>query len=183
MKLFALVLAAALTGCAGFDSNPLVEVANNALDEPTIKSGMTSRDAAYMASYKAYAKEVGKDKPIVEIEGNGEEIKISGIKSIKVYGQNSAAGMAAPTKDKPLVIELMDGVGRFAERVLLPGYLIKETHQTARDSSTKALEQSRIESGERERVTSQAIEAASKPPLIVQPTIVHAAPAPVIPAE
>lgn len=172
MKLLTLLLAFALTGCAGFNADPLVDVANNALDEPTIKSGMTSRDAAYMAAYKAYAKEVGKDKPIVEIEGNGEEIKISGIKSIKVYGQNGAAGMNAPTKDKPLIIELLDGVGRFAERVLLPGYLIKETHQTARDSSTKALEQSKIESGERERVTSQAIEAASKPPLVVQPTIV-----------
>lgn len=168
MKLLAtLAMLLALTGCAGFNADPLVDVANNALDEPTIKSGMTSRDAAYMAAYKAYAKEVGKDKPIVEIEGNGEEIKISGIKSIKVYGQNGAAGMDAPAKDKPLVIELMDGIGRFAERVLLPGYLIKETHQTARDVSSKALEQSRIESGERERVTSQAIEAASKPPLVV----------------
>lgn len=168
-----------LVGCAGFDSNPLVEVANNALDEPTIKSGMTSRDAAYMAAYKAYAKEVGKDKPIVEIEGTGEEIKISGVKSIKVYGQNGAAGMAAPSKDKPLIIEFMDGFGRFAERVLLPGYLIKETHQTTRDQSTKDLESTRILSGERERVTTQAIETASKPPLVVTVP----APAPVVPTE
>lgn len=177
MKFLAtILLAIGLTGCAGFDSNPLVEVANNALEEPTIKSGMTSRDAAYMAAYKAYIKEATKNKPIVEIESTGEEIKITGLKSLKVYGNNDGTALAAPTKDKPLIIELMDGVGRFAERVLLPGYLIKESHQTARDQSTKDLEATRIISGERERVTSQALEAASKPPLVVTVPAPTAAP-------
>lgn len=178
MKFLAtLFLVLGLTGCAGFDSNPLVEVANNALDEPTIKSGMTSRDAAYMAAYKAYIKEATKNKPIIEIESTGEEIKISGLKSLKVYGNSGDSRLAAPEKQKPLVIELMDGIGRFAERVLLPGYLIKETHQTARDQSSKDLEATRILSGERERVTSQAIETASKPPLVVHAPAPVAAPA------
>lgn len=175
MKFLAtLFLVLGLTGCAGFDSNPLVEVANNALDEPTIKSGMTSRDAAYMAAYKAYIKEATKNKPIVEIEGNGEEIKITGLKSLKVYSQNGNENLVGPEKEQPLLITILKELRLFARDALVPGYLIKESNQTARDQSSKDLEATRILSGERERVTSQAIETASKPPLVVH------APAPVV---
>lgn len=165
------LLAVTLTGCAGFDMNPLVDVASNALDEPTIKSGMTSREAAYMATYKAYAKEVGRDKPIVDIEGDGGEIKISGVKSIKVYGPSH--GLQAPTAPKSALVEIMDSAGKMLERVFIPWVAITEGHVTARQQDENSLEASRITSGERQATTSQAIEAASKDPLVVNPIIVR----------
>ena len=160
--LLAVITAFALTGCAGFDMNPLVDVASNALDEPTIKSGMTSREAAYMATYKAYAKEVGRDKPIVDIEGDGSEIKISGIKSIKVYGPNQ--GLQAPTAPKSALVEIMDSAGKMLERVFIPWVAITEGHQTTREAGRNSLESDRIQSAERQAVT---IEAIRKEPLVV----------------
>lgn len=160
--LIAAVMAFALTGCAGFDMNPLVDVANSALDEPTIKSGMTSREAAYMATYKAYAKETGRDKPIVDIEGDGGEIKISGVKSIKVYGPSH--GLQAPTAPKSALVEIMDSAGKMLERVFIPWVAITEGHQTTREASRNALESDRIQSSERQAIT---VEAIRKEPLVV----------------
>jgi len=170
--LLSLLLAGALTGCAGFDMNPLVDVANSALDEPTIKSGMTSREAAYMATYKAYAKETGRDKPIVDIQGDESgEIKISGIKSIKVYAPPH--GVQAPTAPKSALVEIMDSAGKMLERVFIPWVALTESHQTTREAQAHEVTRDRIESAERRDVTSQAIEAASKDPLIVNPIIVR----------
>jgi len=179
------LLAVTLTGCAGFDMNPLVDVANSALDEPTIKSGMTSREAAYMATYKAYAKETGRDKPIVDIEGDGSEIKISGIKSIKVYGPSH--GLQAPTAPKSALVEIMDSAGKMLERVFIPWVAITEGHQTTREAGRNALESDRIQSSERQAIT---VEAIRKEPLVVsegevvyprKPEPVVAVPAPVVP--
>jgi hypothetical protein len=172
MKFLSLIVAATLTGCAGFDASPIVDVANNALDEPTIKSGMTSRDAAYMASYKRYIDKVSADKPIVVIEGDGSEIKLSGVKSIKVYGPNTTTA-AAPEQEKPLITQILDSATRLAERVLLPIYIVKEQSQTARIQGAYDKETEQIRSDERKEVTGQAIEAASKDPLVVMPVIVR----------
>lgn len=157
----------ALTGCAGFNFDPLVEVAANAVDEPTVKSGMTSRDAAHMANYRRYVDKATADKPIVDIQGDGSEIKISGIKSIKVYGPTQH--VQAPTAPKSALVEIMDSAGKLLSSVFIPWTIITETAQSTREADLNSLEASRITSGERQAVTSQAIEAASKDPLIVRP--------------
>ena len=164
--LISLLLAVSLTGCAGFNADPIVEVVGNALDEPTIKSGMTSRDAAYMASYRRYIDKTTADKPIVSIEGTGGEIKISGVKSITVYAP-SGAQARAPEKDKPVITSILDSVTHFAERALLPWYIVKEQTQITRESRGYEFDEERIRSNERRDVTSQAIEAASKDPLVI----------------
>ena len=134
----ALLLAIGLTGCSTVENlgaGPLVDVANNALSEPTIKSGMTSRDAAYMATYKKYADTVAKDRPIVKIEGTGQPITISGIKSIEVYAPGSNTALAAPEKDKPAITQILDSGSRLLERVFLPWTLITESNKTAREQN------------------------------------------------
>ena len=136
--LISLMVALVMTGCSTVENlgaGPLVDVANSALNEPTIKSGMTSRDAAYMTTYKKYADTVAKDRPIVKIEGTGAPITISGIKSIEVYAPGSNAALAAPEKDKPAITQILDSAGRLLERVFLPWTLITENAQTAREQN------------------------------------------------
>ena len=140
-----LILAAALslsacgtTGIADL-ADPIVQVVETVGNEPTIKSGMTSRDAAYRSNYGAYIKAKTAQRPIFEMEGvAGQTIELRGVKSLKVYASNDAADIAMPTAPKSAIVEVMDSAGRFLERVFLPWAIVKENSELARQRDTNA---------------------------------------------
>jgi len=141
MKLLAtVVIAVALTGCSSFSESiiqPISDVANSALQEPTVKSGMTSRDAAYATNYKKYIEGATKDRPIIEIEGTGAPITVTGVKSIKVYNTSSAT-VAAPVQPKSAIVELIDSTGNLLAKVLLPWTAITQAADLAREANANA---------------------------------------------
>lgn len=145
MKRTILILAAALslsacgtTGIADL-ADPIVQVVETVGNEPTIKSGMTSRDAAYRSNYGAYIKAKTAQRPIFEMEGvAGQTIELKGVKSLKVYASNDTADIAMPTAPKSAIVEVMDSAGRFLERVFLPWAIVKENSELARQRDTNA---------------------------------------------
>ncbi len=145
MKRILIILAAALslsacgtTGIADL-ADPIVQVVETVGNEPTIKSGMTSRDAAYRSNYGAYIKAKTAQRPIFEMEGvAGQTIELKGVKSLKVYASNDTADIAMPTAPKSAIVEVMDSAGRFLERVFLPWAIVKENSELARQRDTNA---------------------------------------------
>ena len=140
-----LILAAALSlsACGTADitgfADPLVQVVETVGNEPTIKSGMTSRDAAYRSNYGAYIKAKTAQRPIFEMEGvAGQTIELKGVKSLKVYASSDTADLAMPTAPKSAIVEVMDSAGRFLERVFLPWAIVKENSEMARQRDTNA---------------------------------------------
>lgn len=140
-----LILAAALSlsACGTTDiaglADPIVQVVETVGNEPTIKSGMTSRDAAYRSNYGAYIKAKTAQRPIFEMEGvAGQTIELKGVKSLKVYASNDTADIAMPTAPKSAIVEVMDSAGRFLERVFLPWAIVKENSELARQRDTNA---------------------------------------------
>jgi len=137
----AALLALSLAGCGTTAdlADPIVQVVETIGNEPTIKSGMTSRDAAYRSAYGAYVKAKTEQRPIFEMEGiAGQQIELKGVKSLKVYATSSAADLAAPTAPKSAIVEVMDSAGRFLERVFLPWAIVKENSELARQRDTNA---------------------------------------------
>lgn len=145
MKRTIAIIAAALslsacgtTGIADL-ADPIVQVVETVGNEPTIKSGMTSRDAAYRSNYGAYIKAKTAQRPIFEMEGvAGQTIELKGVKSLKVYASNDTADIAMPTAPKSAIVEVMDSAGRFLERVFLPWAIVKENSELARQRDTNA---------------------------------------------
>ena len=183
--LSAALLALSLTGCAGLDvatiADPLVQVVETVGNEPTIKSGMTSRDAAYRSNYGAYIKAKTAQRPIFEMEGvAGQTIELKGVKSIKVYASNDAADLAAPTAPKSAIVEVMDSAGRFLERVFLPWAIVKENSELARQRDTNATAVRQTELGVLSGAVTGSQALAGQAIESYEPTIIHA---PAAPAE
>lgn len=112
-----------LTGCLA-SLDPIVDVVETAVgkDEPTVKSGMTSSDAAWASAYRAYAKSTERKapQPILVIEAvDGREVTISNLKSLKVYAPDTSPQtvVKAPDKPKPQIVQVLDSVGSAAERI------------------------------------------------------------------
>jgi hypothetical protein len=137
---FAAMLAAAMTlsACSTLGditglADPIVQVVETVGNEPTIKNGMTSRDAAYRSNYGSYVKAKTTQRPIFEMEGiDGQHIELRGVKSLKVYANSGADNIAAPTAPKSALVEFMDSAGRLLERVFLPLAIVKENSDTER---------------------------------------------------
>jgi hypothetical protein len=174
-----IVLVLGLQGCAGLDlagAGPLVDVLETAVgkDEPTVKSGMTSRDAAYSSQYRSYvnAHKQGEQKPLLKLQAVPGKA-IENLASVEVYAPQAAptSKLAPPTPPKSAFVELVDSLGATAERigrwVWLPWALADKSSEVTKHLSDNDVREEAIRSGERERVTSQALEAAAKPPLVV----------------
>jgi Prokaryotic lipoprotein-attachment site len=120
-------------------AEPIAQVVETVGNEPTIKSGMTSRDAAYRSNYGAYIKAKTAPRPVFEMEGiDGKPITLTNVKSLKVYAPGSGDDIAQPTAPKSAVVEVMDSAGRFLERVFLPWAIVKENSDLARQRDTNA---------------------------------------------
>lgn len=118
-----------LVGCSSLgDLSGVVPIAE-ALKDDTNPAGLTSADAAYLGAYRAYAnaakeKKDGR-KPILEIEAaeGAKEIKLEGVKALRVYGPESDVKLAAPQKPKGFSDRVLDFAERAADltfRYLLP---------------------------------------------------------------
>lgn len=185
MKLVIALMAVALTGCAGLDlvgAGPLVDVLETAVgkDEPTIRSGMTSRDAAYSSQYRAYvnAHKQGEQKPLLKLVAVPGKA-IENLASVEVYAPSTVAQgkIEAPVQPKAPVVELIDSMANVAERVgrsvMLPWLLSQDNKEIALKQLETSVANEQIRSDERRDLTGQAIDAASKDPLIVTPLIVR----------
>jgi hypothetical protein len=134
----AALLALSLSACSTLGditglADPIVQVVETVGNEPTIKNGMTSRDAAYRSNYGSYVKAKTTQRPIFEMEGiDGQHIELRGVKSLKVYANSGADNIAAPTAPKSALVEFMDSAGRLLERVFLPLAIVKENSDTER---------------------------------------------------
>jgi hypothetical protein len=158
--LSAALLALSLTGCAGFNLDPVVQVATSALDENTstakgATAGMSSSDAANVLMNRDYYNAVkavstgnsgtGKGAVQLEIEAHdGRPITIDA-KVFRTYhapqAQSAGGGglaLKAPPTIEPTGIkwfrELKDAVVETAQ-VVLPWKMVREQGKTIRHES------------------------------------------------
>lgn len=182
-----LVLVLGLQGCAGLDlagAGPLVDVLETAVgkDEPTVKSGMTSRDAAYSSQYRAYvnAHKQNEQKPLLKIEAVPGKA-IENLQSLEVYAPQQAGAnkIAPPTPPKSAVVELIDSLGEAVAKVgrfvWLPFALADKAADVSKHLSDNDIKEEQIRSDERRDVTGRALDAASKPAQVIE--------IPAVPAE
>lgn len=151
-----LVIAATvwLAGCTTLgDLSGVVPIAE-ALKDDTNPAGLTSADAAYLGAYRSYASsaKTTKDsrKPILEIEAADgvKEIKLEGIKTLRVYGPEPDVKLVAPQKPKGFADRALDFAERAADltfRYFLPIDLKRldneiESERIKADSDTRRRE-------------------------------------------
>ena len=188
----------ALSGCAGFNPESIVQVATTALDEGTSAKGSTtgldSSHAAdvlkhrdYYAAIKAIAapKEAAR-RPLVEIKARpGKPITIDA-ESFTIYEpdnhQAQGYSIAAPKEVEPTGLKYLRAAGDVAARVFVPWTLIRENAETARQANTNATAIRQSELGimgnavtGSQAIAGQAIETY-KPPTTATETATVAAP-------
>lgn len=198
--LFALLIPLSLAGCAGLNTESLVQVASSALDEGTSTKGATtgldSSHAAdvlkhrdYYAAVKAIAapKEAAR-RPLVEIKARpGQPITIDA-ESFTVFEpvtqQAQGYSIAAPKEVEPTGLKYLRAAGDVAARVFVPWTLIRENADTQRQANNNA---TAIRQGEldimgsavtgSQGIASQAITTyAPAEPLVIETTPAPAAP-------
>jgi hypothetical protein len=198
--LFALLIPLSLAGCAGLNTESLVQVATSALDEGTSTKGATtgldSSHAAdvlkhrdYYAAVKAIAapKEAAR-RPLVEIKARpGQPITIDA-ESFTVFEpvtqQAQGYSIAAPKEVEPTGLKYLRAAGDVAARVFVPWTLIRENADTQRQANNNA---TAIRQGEldimgaavtgSQGIASQAITTYSP----AEPLVIETTPAPTAP--
>ena len=137
--LMTLMMIPLLTGCLDSFSEPVVDVVGSLKNEPTVKSGMTSRDAAHLATYRAYLKAMT-DTPapvLLDIQAHdNQKIEITGLKSLKVYAptQPLTSTLKAPERPKSALAEAFEVGGNFVEkvgRVVVPWMIFEKGADTS----------------------------------------------------
>lgn len=184
MKYLVALLAALLTGCAGLDSTivgPIADVVGTAVgkDEATVKSGMTSRDAAYVTTYKAYvnANKVENQKPLLKLEAVPGKA-IENLHSVEVYAppSNGQAKIEAPKAPKGAVVELIDSIGgavaQVGRLVWLPWALADKAAEVTKHLDDNAVKEEQIRSDERRDFGGRALDAAAKPAQVIEVPVI-----------
>ena len=146
-------------------------------------SNLTSAEATTLVKQDIRQKKVAdvqkNAKPIFELKAQpGQKIEISGVESITVNVPQDQRELLAETPDSvsenvQMAREVVNGV-RAATPVLLGGMALADRN-SARKSATEqaeiaageSVELETMRSAERQSMTSQAIEAAEKPPLVL----------------
>jgi len=172
--LIALMLTAFLAAC-GTDGGVTVKF-EDAKDPNRVTSmtGLKSRDAANVANQSNYySAQVKKpQKAIVSIKAHeGQSITFSGVKEFTVWAPSTeddklATPQLAPTE----FAENVTALGNATSKVIgaaTPVVGINEGAKTIRNGQNTALQSQQINATSNAAIASQGIEAASKPPVIV----------------
>jgi hypothetical protein len=200
LRAMALAFVVVLAGCAGFNLDPVVQVATSALDEGTSTTGRTtgmdSSHAADVLKHRDYysaikaiaAPKQAARRPLVEIKARpGKPITIDA-ESFTVYepdtaGQAQGYSIAAPKEVEPTGLKYLRAAGDFAARVFVPWTLIREQADTARLRDNNATKTRLGELGVMSEtiqgaqgLAGQAIAKEPPAPLIVKPFVVETAP-------
>lgn len=178
-----LILAAALA-LAACTTSP-----RNAIIEDGKVTNLTSAEATTLVKQDIRQKKVAdvqkNAKPIFELKAQpGQTILISGVESLTVNVPLDTRELLAEQPDSvsenvQMAGQVVNGI-RAAAPVLLGGMALADRNSARKSATAQAeiaaeasVQMETLRSAERQSLTGQAIDAAAKDPLVIQPTIVH----------
>lgn len=175
--LIAIALTAFLAAC---ETNDGVTVKFDDKTDPnrvTSMTGLKSRDAANVANQSNYynAQVKKPQKAIVSMKAHeGQSIVLSGVKEFTVWAPSTEDDkLAQPTLAPTEFAENVTALGNATSKVInsaTPVVGVLEAGKTIRNGQNTALQSQQITATSNAEIASQGIEAASKPPVIVNST-------------
>ena len=130
---------------------------------------------ALMLDKQIVAKAAYKPTPILQIKAKaGESIEMKGVELFTVYGQDPNAGKTPDYTPRPTAGQVVFGAVLETAKAFVPVWINSQNQTTQRLASDNNVKLEGLRWGTVSNIATQGIDAAAKPPLVVEPTVVFA---------